>query len=262
MALPAVLLKAKNAIKKGATAYNAEQQAKSLTDGEELKSSLFNKFKLPIMIGGFLFVVAVFFLMVIVAVPFILADSAFGSEGSSGDASPTQIGEAASIEGEEARIEWLYDGNGIPQTEEENAKYLETFDVEYLDDSGNRQTFQLTMHKKLKAEVQAIFSDMVKANFKIEWKSGGGSIRGWNSDLGYKGTFYRSAHCYGHAVDINVDANPCIGTCGHVGGTYAPGVDPYSVTPEIVNIWKSHGFYWGGDWTQLQDYMHFSYFNH
>lgn len=82
MALPAVLLKAKGAIKKGAAAYNAAKQAKN-TDGEEAISSLFNKFKLPIIIGGFLFVVAVFFLMALVAIPFILADSAFGDESKS-----------------------------------------------------------------------------------------------------------------------------------------------------------------------------------
>jgi len=85
MALPAVLLKAKGAIKKGAAAYNVAKQAKN-TDGEEAISSLFNKFKLPLMIGGFLFVVAIFFLMVIVATPFILADSAFGGNGDNGTA--------------------------------------------------------------------------------------------------------------------------------------------------------------------------------
>lgn len=79
MALPAVLLKAKGAIKKGATAYKAGKQAKNLTDGEEATSSLFNKAKLPIAIGGFFFAVAAFFLIIIVAIPFMFANEAFGS---------------------------------------------------------------------------------------------------------------------------------------------------------------------------------------
>lgn len=180
----------------------------------------------------------------------------------SGSSATVTLGEAAKYTTEAEKIAWLYDGNGVPKTSTENEKYLETFEVEYLDASGQEKTMNLTMHKKLKTEIQAIFREMKSVNFKLEWESGGGSIRGWGTDGGYTGNFSESAHCYGHAVDINVNANPCIGTCGHVGGTYAPGVDPFSVTEEIVNIWKKHGFYWGGDWTSLKDYMHFSYFNH
>lgn len=79
MALPTVLLKAKSAIKKGAAVYNAGKQAKN-TDGEEAISSLFNKIKLPLMIGGGIFVLAVFLLIVVVATPFIFASEAFGKD--------------------------------------------------------------------------------------------------------------------------------------------------------------------------------------
>ncbi len=82
MALPAVLLKAKGALKKGAAAYNAGKQAKSLTDGEEASSS---PFKLPLIIGGVIFAVAIFIIITIIAVPFILASVIFGS-GSSNQA--------------------------------------------------------------------------------------------------------------------------------------------------------------------------------
>lgn len=99
MALPAVLLKAKGAIKKGAAVYNAGKQAKSLTNGEEAISSLFNKIKLPLMIGGGLFVVAVFFLLVIVAIPFILADAAFGADSSSN----------RNYSGDTAYLQWAID---------------------------------------------------------------------------------------------------------------------------------------------------------
>lgn len=172
-----------------------------------------------------------------------------------------QIGEAASIQGVEERIAWLYDGNGLPTSKAENDKYLETFPVEYLDRSGSRQTMNVTMHRKLKTEIQAIFKEMADAGFKVI--GGDISYRAWGSDAGFKGRFPQSAHTYGHAFDVNPNENYCIYANGTVVGShYSPGSDPYSVTEPIINIWKQHGFYWGGDWTSLKDYMHFSYFNH
>lgn len=172
-----------------------------------------------------------------------------------------QLGEAARIQGTEERIAWLYDGNGLPTSEAENNKYLETFPVEYLDSNGNRQTMNITMHRKLKTEVQAIFKEMADAGFKVI--GGNISYRQWGSDAGFQGRFPQSAHTYGHAFDVNPNENYCIyGNGTVVGSYYRPGSDPYSVTEPIINIWKQHGFYWGGDWTSPKDYMHFSYFNH
>ena len=172
-----------------------------------------------------------------------------------------QLGEAAKITGTEARIAWLYDGKGLPTSKAENDKYLETFPVEYLDRAGNRQTMTVKMHRKLKTEVQAIFKEMADVGFKIV--GGDISYRTWGSDSGFKGRFPQSAHTYGHAFDVNPDQNYCIyGNGTVVGKYYRPGSDPYSVTTPIINIWKKHGFYWGGDWHSPQDYMHFSYFNH
>lgn len=187
--------------------------------------------------------------------------NAMGLEISTSSSVDVQIGEAATIQGQDARIAWLYDGNGVPTSKEQNDKYLETFPVEYLDKSGNRQTMNVTMHKKLKTEIQAIFKEMAAAGFKII--GGDISYRTWGSDAGFKGRFPQSAHTYGHAFDVNPNENYCIyGNGTVVGSYYRPGSDPYSVTDNIINIWKQHGFYWGGDWTSLKDYMHFSYFNH
>lgn len=172
-----------------------------------------------------------------------------------------QLGEAAGIQGRDERIAWLYDGNGVPTSKEENDRYLERFPVEYLDRNGNRQTMNVTMHKKLKTEVQAIFKEMADAGFKVI--GGDISYRTWGTDAGFSPPFPQSAHTYGHAFDVNPEQNYCIYGNGQVVGShYSPGSDPYSVTPQIINIWKQHGFYWGGDWNSPKDYMHFSYFNH
>ena len=74
MALPAVLLKAKGMVKKGAAAYNVAKQAKN-TDGEEAISSLFNKFKLPLMIGLpiiITFVIVLVSMIIIIVYPRIM----------------------------------------------------------------------------------------------------------------------------------------------------------------------------------------------
>lgn len=191
------------------------------------------------------------------------SDSDGNNSNNNGNSSSNNVenGEAAKIESEQDRIDWLYDENGVPTTKAENDKYLETFDVVYLDANGSRQKMKITMHKKLKKEVQAIFEEMADAGFKII--GGDVSYRPWGSNIVPSGQFVHSAHTYGHAFDINPDYNPCYGCDGYIPVyDYNPDVYEYSVTQEIVNIWKEHGFYWGGDWTSPIDYMHFSYFNH
>lgn len=61
MALPAVLLKAKGALKKGSQVYNAAKQAKELDVKSVASSLVINKFKLPIFAGliGFVFILLI-----------------------------------------------------------------------------------------------------------------------------------------------------------------------------------------------------------
>ncbi len=83
-----------------------------------------------------------------------------------------------------------------------------------------------------------------------------------------------SKFCHGRglAVDINVPENYCVDCYRQkgvrVGAFYRPAdgpgansdyqPSPYSVTQQVVNILKKHGFCWGGDWRGFKDYMHFS----
>lgn len=48
-----------------------------------------------------------------------------------------------------------------------------------------------------------------------------------------------SYHSYGSVVDLNWNSNPLV---YHGTGAYRPGSDPYSVTQQVVNIWKSMAF--------------------
>ena len=70
-----------------------------------------------------------------------------------------------------------------------------------------------------------------------------------------------SEHALGTAVDINYMQNYCIyGDGSTVGNYWRPYEDIYSVTPEVVNIFRKYNFSWGGSWVTPKDYMHFSYF--
>lgn len=163
------------------------------------------------------------------------------------------VGEAAKIPLDE-RMNWLFP-NGVPESESEMQSYLTNIEVPIINESGNQSTLTLTVHKKLAKEIEAIFTEMTKVkNFKIKPDTYGYEWRTMAS-----GTGSMSHHSYGSAIDINPDDNPA----AYTEGNYNPGGNPYSVTDEIVKIWKDHGFYWGGDWSSSYvDYMHFTYANH
>jgi D-alanyl-D-alanine carboxypeptidase len=76
-----------------------------------------------------------------------------------------------------------------------------------------------------------------------------------------------SMHAYGLAVDLNPWENPYVG-CGI---SYHPDAKRYidrtplrkgMVTPAVVRAFRSVGWGWGGDWTGVKDWMHFSATGH
>lgn len=160
------------------------------------------------------------------------------------------VGEAAGVELSQ-RMNWLFP-NGTPTSSGEAANYMVTITVPINDATGNETTSSITVHQALAEEVLAIFEEMQETGFKIHQLAG----YGWR--MMASGTGNLSHHSYGVAIDINWDENPAV----YWG--YSP--DPnneYYITPEIVNIWKAHGFYWGGDWSAAYyDPMHFSYTDH
>ncbi|MCI9167303.1 MAG: hypothetical protein HFH01_03780 [Dorea sp.] len=143
---------------------------------------------------------------------------------------------------------------GIPTKKAEMEQYLVTITVPIKDVNGVPSTKQLRVHKKLTKEFMDAFQDMYAVGFPVRAEDT--DTYNWRSMASGKN---RSHHSYGCVVDLNWSSNPMIGVTE---GKYQPGVDPYSVTPEVVAIWKKHGFFWGGDWKSSKDYMHFTYTNH
>lgn len=103
MALPAVLLKAKSAISKGAKAAKTAKAIKSATSNsneEELKS-FFSVFKIPILLVSFIAIFILIVFAMIITIPQVLYSAVFGSDsGSSG---------GSGYNGDLAYVQWAID---------------------------------------------------------------------------------------------------------------------------------------------------------
>lgn len=162
-------------------------------------------------------------------------------------------GEAAKV-ALEGRLDWLFP-DGVPSSPNEMQKYLTQITVPIINKNGKAATMILTVHKKLAEEIKKVFEDMKRAGFKIKPEE----TAGYNWRTMASNSSRVSHHSYGCVVDVNWTSNGA----SYTSWGYHPGEDEYSVTKEIVNIWKRHGFYWGGDWsTAYFDPMHFTYTNH
>lgn len=166
-------------------------------------------------------------------------------------------GKVASSTTTNARLKELFP-NGVPTKESQMAQYLVNIEVPVKKSDGSSNTIVLRVHKSLATKIQEAFKDMYDIGFPIfgskDVKNPGPTYAySWR---GMTGSSKLSHHSYGCAIDINPGSNPMI---GHTSGKYAPYIDPYSVTPEVVAIWKKYGFYWGGYFNRAKDYMHFSY---
>lgn len=163
------------------------------------------------------------------------------------------VGEAAQVALAE-RIDWLFP-DGLPSSPNEMQKYLTQITVPIVNKNGNKATMILTVHKKLASEIKEVFKDMEKAGFKIKPEE----TAGYNWRTMASNSASISHHSYGCVVDVNWTSNGA----SYTNWGYHPGEDEFSVTQNIVNIWKGHGFYWGGDWSPAYfDPMHFTYTNH
>lgn len=162
-------------------------------------------------------------------------------------------GEAAKV-ALEGRLDWLFP-DGVPSSPNEMQKYLTQITVPIINKNGKAATMILTVHKKLAEEIKKVFEDMKRAGFKIKPEE----TAGYNWRTMASNSSKVSHHSYGCVVDVNWTSNGA----SYTSWGYHPGKDEFSVTKEIVDIWKRHGFYWGGDWsTAYFDPMHFTYTNH
>ena len=164
-----------------------------------------------------------------------------GSGGNTGD---------VAIKGDKnARLQFLFP-NGTPSSESAMRGYLTTIKVEILDRNGKPSTANLTCHKSLAGSIQSAYKEMKAKGFRA-YDNGCFNWRKMTNSTAM------SNHSFGVAVDINPGYNPYVSGTSSSTWNNAPAC--YKIQGDIVAIWKKYGFYWGGDYKNIKDYMHFEY---
>ncbi|MEZ0166067.1 M15 family metallopeptidase [Kineococcus sp. LSe6-4] len=153
---------------------------------------------------------------------------------------------------------------------------LRTVTVSFVDFAGAPSTGRLVVHADVADAVVAVFARLYSQRFPIARmepvEAFGGSddasmaadnTSAFNCRSTTGGTGF-SEHSYGTAIDLNPVENPYVkGTTvlPAAGRTFVerrPGRGVVLAGDPVVQAFADHGFSWGGDWTSLKDYQHFS----
>lgn len=105
--------------------------------------------------------------------------------------------------------------------------------------------FKFQCHRKIKDNIIEIFTEFNDNKYDMSYpiRLIGGFVprhKYWNPKRSI------SIHSYGLALDINWDTNP-VGKRG-------------DIPDEVVELFKKHGWSWGGDWKQ-KDSMHLEFYS-
>ena len=154
---------------------------------------------------------------------------------------------------------------------------LRLLTVARWDFAGGRRTGRLVAHESAASSLRTVFRKLYAAHFPIRRMVpidayGGSDFRSIEADNTsafncryVEGTSRWSEHAYGRAIDLNPIENPYVsgGKTSHVASR--PYLDrtpcrrgmacPRNV---LVRAFKAVGWGWGGDWTSIKDYQHFS----
>lgn len=110
-----------------------------------------------------------------------------------------------------------------------------------IDANNFKTTFYA--HRKLISSFEAVFGEVARLGLKDQIKS----FDGIYNFRPIRGTTARvSLHAFGAAIDINASTNPLGSSTG-------------DMSPQIIEIFRHFGFFWGGDFHARPDPMHFQY---
>lgn len=162
----------------------------------------------------------------------------------------------------------------------EDLRYLR---VKHIDFSGKERMGEIIVHKDVSAEVTEIFNSLYHEGYPIrqmrlvsdykgnDWQSIEADNTSAFNCRTATGSKKWSKHSYGKAIDINPIVNPYISRKGyishkasskyrkrlHQNSTYADKAILLK-NDKAVQIFKKYGWKWGGDWSRVKDYQHFS----
>ena len=159
----------------------------------------------------------------------------------------------------------------------EDLRYLR---LSYCDFNGQKQVGEMVCNKKIADDLVSIFKELYARGYQIE-KMRLIDDYGGDDDLScadnntscfnYRtvaGSTNLSKHALGLAIDINPFYNPYVTYPNGVERISPPGSEPYAdrsadfahkIGPgdAAYELFRSHGFTWGGNWKTLKDYQHF-----
>ncbi|HEX4747375.1 MAG TPA: M15 family metallopeptidase [Gaiellaceae bacterium] len=142
---------------------------------------------------------------------------------------------------------------------------------------GRPRTGRLAVHRSVARELVSVFRELYRERFPIRRMVlidayGGSDFRSIEADNTsafncryVDGTTRWSNHAYGSAIDVNPIENPYVsaGRTSHV--TSRPYLDRSLRRPgmayeggALVRAFDRIGWGWGGRWTSVKDYQHFS----
>lgn len=139
---------------------------------------------------------------------------------------------------------------------------------------------EIMVHKQIAQQIVDIFKELFERKFpihsiKLIQEFQGNDVLSMEANNSSAFNFRKiansnkiSMHSYGVAIDINPLQNPYIRYDNQNILSIQPQaskdfLDRTNIRPgmveKIVDLFKNHGFDWGGDWTSLKDYQHFEY---
>lgn len=155
--------------------------------------------------------------------------------------------------------------------------------MSYHDFNGQSKVGELIVHKDVSHEVTEIFEALYEIGYPIkkmklvsdykgsDWQSIEADNTSAFNCRSATGSKKWSKHSYGKAIDINPIENPYISRSGHISHKesliYRRRVHKKSTSVDkavllkndkATKIFKKYGWKWGGDWSGVKDYQHFS----
>jgi len=153
-------------------------------------------------------------------------------------------------------------GGSYYETEKEALSHMKTITIDiwrynFKTRSKYSSTMKMTVNEKLANVVQKIFNEIYNdpEQFPIDPTTTGAYC--------WRNTPNLPNHQNGLAIDINWDANYMLKDKKILAGKeWSPPTNILSIPADksVVKAFKKYGWGWGGEWKNVQDYMHFSYF--
>ena len=162
-------------------------------------------------------------------------------------------------------------------------KDLRYLRIKHINFHGEDQMGEMIVHKEVSVEVTKIFEVLYNADYPIKKMKLVSSYKGsdWQSIESDNTSAFNcrkatgskkwSKHSYGKAIDINPIENPYISRKGYIShkasSVYRQRVHKKSTyadkavllkNDQAIQIFKKYDWKWGGDWSGVKDYQHFS----